>query len=107
MKKLISITMLTIILTTLSAYAQIPVLSLDDQGNENVTMISEDDFQNVTSLEADSFADVAEDQVALAGTAPHLTLKGILVGLEAAGTVGFGAFKLGTGINQQFYFEVK
>ena len=99
--------MLALVLTTISAYAQIPVLSLDDQGNENVTMISEEDYQNIISIEADSLAEVAEDQAALAATAPHLSLKGILVGIEAAGTVGNNVFKIGTGINQQFYFEIK
>ena len=107
MKKLLSIAMLGLILTTLSAYAQIPVLSVDDQGNEAVTMISEDDYQNIMSVEADSLAGVAEDQVALAATAPHLTLKGILVGVEASASVGNSAYKLGTAVNQQFYFEIK
>lgn len=107
MKKILSITMLGLILTTLSAYAQIPVLSLDDQGNENVTMISENDYQNIVSAEADSLAEVAEDQISLAAAAPHLTLKGILVGIEAAASVGNSAYKLGTAVNQQFYFEIK
>ena len=107
MKKILSISMLAIVLSSMSAYAQIPVLSVDDQGNENIAMISDADYQRVTSLEADSLADVAEEQVALASMAPHLTLKGILVGLEAQSTIGAGVFKVGAGVNQQFYFEVK
>lgn len=107
MKKLLSMIMLGMVLSSLTAQAQIPVLSVDDQGNENIAMISDADYKKVTSVEADSLSQVAEDQVALASFSPHLTLKGILVGIEAQGTIGLGVFKLGSGINQQFYFEVK
>lgn len=107
MKKLLSIFMLATVLGSMSVHAQIPVLSVDDQGNENVAMISDEDYQKVTSIEADSLSQVAEDHVALAAMAPHLTLKGILVGIEAAAAVGNPVFKLGTAINQQFYFEIK
>lgn len=107
MKKLFSTLMLGLSLSSVVAHAQIPVLSIDDLGQETVAMISDSDYQNITSVEADAFSQIAEDQVALASMAPHLTLKGILVGLEAQGTIGLGVFKLGTAINQQFYFEIK
>lgn len=108
MKKLIALSLIAILLNTLSAFADVPVLSVDEQGNETVTMISDNDFQQATLVKADALSDIAEDQMNMnmASMSPHLTLRGILVGLEATGTVGVGAFKVGTGINQQFYFEI-
>lgn len=106
MKKLMTLSILIILLNTLSAFADIPVLSVDEQGNEIVSIISDTDFQQATLVKADALSNVAEDQMNLAPMTTHLKLRGILVGLEADSTIGVGVFKVGTGINQQFYFEI-
>lgn len=107
MKSIYKISMLVLALSSMSIQAEIPVLAIDELGNETTTMISDSDYQKVTTLEADSLAQVADDQLDMAFTTPHLTLKGIMVGLEAQTSVGPGPFKLGAAINQQFYFEIK
>jgi hypothetical protein len=107
MKTIIKIAMLVLTLSSMSAQAEIPVLSIDDFGNETTTMISESDYENTMSAEAETSAKIAEEQVEMAMMSPHLTLKGIQIGLEAVGSIGPGPLKLGAGINQQFYFEIK
>ena len=107
MKTFLKLSLLAFALTSRPLQAEIPVLSVDELGNEVTTMISEEDFTKITSLQADAFAQTAKDHVAAASLAPHLTLKGILIGLEAQGSVGPTPMKIGAGINQQFYFEIK
>lgn len=107
MKTLLKISTTALLLGMLSAQAQIPIVSIDKKGNEIVTMITDEDYQKSTSIQAESFSLIAEDQMTLVPASPHLTLKGILVGLEVSGTVGIGVYKLGTAINQQFFYEIK
>jgi len=107
MKTLLKISTTALLLGMLSAQAQIPIVSIDKKGNEIVTMITDEDYQKTTSIQAESFSLIAEDQMTLASVSPHLTLKGIMVGLEVSGTVGIGVYKLGTAINQQFFYEIK
>lgn len=107
MKTVLKISITALLLGMLNAQAEIPIVTIDDRGNENVTMITDEAYQKTTAIQAEKFSLIAEDQVNLAKTPSHLTLKGILVGLEVSGTVGIGVYKLGTAINQQFYYEIK
>lgn len=99
--------MLVLALGSITAQADIPVLAVDDLGNETTTIISDSDYAMAMSLESETSALVAEDQLDLAMATPHLKFNGIQVGLEVIGSVGPSALKLGAGINQQFFFEMK
>ena len=107
MKTIIKIALLIMALSSMSVQADIPVLSIDALGNETTTMITDNDYENTMSAEAETSAQIAEEQMDQAMMTPHLTLKGIQVGLEAVGSIGPGPLKLGAGINQQFYFEIR
>ncbi len=92
---------------SVSTPAAIPIIGLDDDGNEQINSISEKEYTKIISLQAGVAGAAAEDQLLTVMDLSTLSLHGILVGLGAQGNVGIGPFQVGTGVNQQFYFEIQ
>ena len=88
------------------AYAKLHILDLDKSGNEIVNTIDEAEYTNILHQKLETAEVVVQDQLSNTFASPNLTLKGILIGLEAFGNVGIGPFKVGAAVNQQFYFEI-
>lgn len=107
MRKSAQVLLTLLVLSSTSTFADIPVLSIDKLGHEEATSISDEEYQKVLSLQADTSAQAAEDQFMLTPNLTTLQLKGLMVGLEALGTIGIGDFKMGAGVSQQFYFEIR
>jgi hypothetical protein len=105
--------MKTIFLTiffSFSLFAEegIPVVGLDGEGHEMITSISSKKYQELLDYEINKSTDLLAnrmDQNLLIIGDRILHLDGILVGMGASGEIGLGPFKLGAGVNQQFYFR--